>query len=65
MRFKFRAGQIGHSVANGLPRCDISSKRGVLYLVAMTRRWTLCRNTGSTMKEKSMFHFDSYHKICL
>ena len=30
LRFKSRAGQIGHSVANGSHRCDISSKGAVL-----------------------------------
>ena len=30
LRFESRAGQIGHNVANGQPRCDISSKGAVL-----------------------------------
>ena len=30
LRFKSRAGQIGHSVANGSSPCDISSKGAVL-----------------------------------
>ena len=30
MRFKSQAGQMGHSVANTHPRCNISSKRAVL-----------------------------------
>ena len=31
LRFKSRAGKIGHSVANGLPRSDIFSK-GATYV---------------------------------
>ena len=30
LRFKSRSGQIGHSVANGLHRCKISSKGAAL-----------------------------------
>ena len=29
LRFKSRVGQIGHSVVNGSPRCDISLKEAV------------------------------------
>ena len=41
LRFKSRANQIGHSIANGSPRCDVFLKGAMLPGTpsAMMQRW--------------------------
>ena len=67
LKFKYRTGQIGHDIANGLPplrHCFESSKLccpgTITRRCAPSTRYKLRRNTASTMKDLILV----YSNIC-